>query len=384
MTRFLFRFFLVTCCVVFLPSRGLLQTLPDLIPEVSDIQTDFNTFVDAGDVQEGCAAAASGVDLLRFSTLTRNIGAGDLSLGDPQCPDCATNPGAVCGNPLFHCSPADGHDHPHYTNYAHYDLLDANDQVLATSGKFGFCLQDTQCSSGATPHYTCENQGLTAGCSDLYSLFLGCQYIDITTLPNGAYTLRITTDPLNQIAEANEVNNSIRVAVMIDRDREPDEEMLGKSVVLSIKPQLAKTALRLQAKADSTFAPLLSAHAPTLLGAMLTIRDTAAPVESAISIPLAADHWVGLGSPTGVDGFRYKGKTQLGDECNRIELTRTGVTVQCHNLATTPALPVQGQLSVQLRIGSKAKRYCATFGGSSVRNTTTTFTTKNAPKTPCD
>ena len=33
--------------------------------------------------------------------------------------------------------------------------------------------------------FTCEFQGLTAGCEDLYVKFLGCQYIDVTGLPSG-------------------------------------------------------------------------------------------------------------------------------------------------------------------------------------------------------
>jgi hypothetical protein len=70
------------------------QPKPDLKTEIADVYIDLGASVDGGDVQEGCASAAFGVDLLRFSTIISNVGTADLFLGDPQCPDCTTNPGA--------------------------------------------------------------------------------------------------------------------------------------------------------------------------------------------------------------------------------------------------------------------------------------------------
>jgi hypothetical protein len=78
--------------------------------------------------------------------------------------------------------------------------------VVVTGSKQGFCLEDFGC---AHPQYDCGNQGITVGCVDVYSAGLPCQYVDITdaNLPDGDYTLRVTQDPQNVIAEANESNN---------------------------------------------------------------------------------------------------------------------------------------------------------------------------------
>ena len=50
-----------------------------------------------------------------------------------------------------------------------------------------FCLEDNHCQ-GAEPRYDCENygeQGITAGCQDIYYNNIDCQWIDITELDVG-------------------------------------------------------------------------------------------------------------------------------------------------------------------------------------------------------
>lgn len=198
-------------CTCVAPSGGL----PDLVPQIVDVAVDFNTTVFAGDVAEGCAEATSGVDLLRFGAYSRNDGTADFTLGDPQCPTpCDQHPLEVCGDPDFVCSPAAGHNHAHYNNYARYDLLDATGQVIVIGHKQGYCLRDTTCGN---PVYTCTNQGITAGCSDLYGANLGCQYLDITGIPGGTYTLRVTIDPFDRIPELSEGNNVAQQSVTIVR-----------------------------------------------------------------------------------------------------------------------------------------------------------------------
>ena len=198
-------------CTCVQPAGGL----PDLVPQIVDVSVAFNQTVADGDVAEGCAETTSGVDLLVFGAYSRNDGTADFVLGDPQCPlPCDQHPLAVCGDPDFICSPAAGHNHPHYQNYARYELLDANGQTVVVGHKQGYCLRDTNC---ATPVYTCTNQGVTAGCSDLYGAGLGCQYLDITGVPSGTYTLRVTIDPFNRITELSEANNVVQQPVTITR-----------------------------------------------------------------------------------------------------------------------------------------------------------------------
>src|SRR5512139_3718733 len=85
--------------LVLAPALAAAQQLPDLVPDVADIHTEFGATVSNGDVVEGCASAASGLDLLRLSLITRNLGPGDIDLGDPGCPLCRDNPNAICANP---------------------------------------------------------------------------------------------------------------------------------------------------------------------------------------------------------------------------------------------------------------------------------------------
>jgi len=187
---------------------------PDLVPEIEDVEIERDAAPSSADVAEGCAESTQNVDLLRFTVRARNDGNADLFFGDPQCPTpCSSYPLEVCGNPDFICSPADGHNHAHYANYARYDLLDPTSQAVVVGHKQGFCLRDS--ASCSTPQYSCSNQGITAGCMDIYSAGLGCQYLDITGIPPGAYTLRVALDPFGRIAELDETNNVVMFPVTI-------------------------------------------------------------------------------------------------------------------------------------------------------------------------
>src|SRR5262249_17475973 len=104
--------------------------LPDLIlwgPAVSP-GVITRTFTN-GDCEavEGCEKVGT-PPLLTFNTETRNIGAGDLVLGDPST------------NSLFHY--ASCHGHYHFEDFATYSLFDTNGNLVASGHKIGFCLED--------------------------------------------------------------------------------------------------------------------------------------------------------------------------------------------------------------------------------------------------
>ena len=108
----------------------------------------------------------------RFGVRFHNLGPDALVIGDPGCPVCVTNPGAVCQDPRFICSPADGHNHPHLIGFADYELLDFKGNMLRQGGKKSFCVRDNRCDSG-TPFFTCNNQGISPMCVDDYDPSLG-------------------------------------------------------------------------------------------------------------------------------------------------------------------------------------------------------------------
>ncbi len=205
------------CALAFLLVPSAAAALPDLSAEIFGIAIEENGVVNPGDVVEGCAGARTGRRLLHFSLRSRNLGPDDLIMGNPGCPNCSANPGAVCANPNYICSEA--HGHPHFEGFAGAELLDVSGVLIATGHKQGFCFLDLEC---ANPVYTCGYQGISVGCSDIYSAGLPCQYIDITdvAVPDGDYILRVTVDEGGLIDEANENNNVASTALHIG-DVEP-------------------------------------------------------------------------------------------------------------------------------------------------------------------
>jgi hypothetical protein len=182
--------------------------LPDLVlmaemitPSIEQDSAFFST--NSCSLEEMCIDATGQRDLLRFDTVTMNAGGADLVVGTPGS-----------GNPLFIWS--DCHGHYHFTHYATYELVGPTG-VVATGRKQAFCLEDTDnISSPDGPTYTCSYQGISMGWADTYSTALPCQWIDITGVPAGDYTLRITINPEHILLEADYNNNVYEQAVTIN------------------------------------------------------------------------------------------------------------------------------------------------------------------------
>jgi CDP-diacylglycerol---glycerol-3-phosphate 3-phosphatidyltransferase len=356
------------------------QALPDLVPEVQDVHLEEDSNVDAGDVAEGCATDTVARDLLRLTLITHNDGQSPLDLGDPNCPDCATHPDQVCGNPDFLCSPAGGHDHPHYIDFLRYEVTDPNGTSLVTGGKRSFCLEDSMCIDGF-PHngHTCTNQGINAGCWDIYPYFLGCQYVDVTDLRDGEYKLRVTVDPLDRVAESDETNNVVEQDVVIARALLADVSFEGDGLV--IRPE---HALEIRAATHDPVDLSGTNGDPTKAGATLYVRDTVAGDE--VSFGLPAGGWKRSGRADDPRSFRYRGAGTDNDACRSVEVSRSGVRVRCslagqHGHFETP---VKGDVTMRLLLGAGDRRLCATFGGKTVRNDARIVRRRSAPPAACD
>jgi hypothetical protein len=157
---------------------------------------------------EGCLGGTGARRLLRFSTMTPNLGPGDLVVGDPS------------NNPDFVFSEC--HAHFHFSEYADYRLLDLQGNLVARGHKQAFCLIDLERAQGVagrnTPQFPdCGNQGISAGWADVYHSGLDCQWIDITGVPEGRYVLEVSVNPARVIEEGNFANNSARTEVFIPR-----------------------------------------------------------------------------------------------------------------------------------------------------------------------
>ncbi len=188
---------------------------PDLrIREDQMFNSMYITSINATDqclVDEGCVQGFGNRQLVRFTTWIDNIGTQDYYIGSPSQ-----------GTGQFEWDPC--HQHYHYEGYAEYVLFDGNGFEMPQIGfKNGFCVLDLTCPNGGSAKYTCGNMGITAGCADYYSSGLQCQWVDITDVPAGSYTL-VTRVNWDQAPDANgryelrHDNNWASVCISFDRD----------------------------------------------------------------------------------------------------------------------------------------------------------------------
>ncbi|XP_042617433.1 protein-lysine 6-oxidase-like [Cyprinus carpio] len=191
-------------------TRYFQNGLPDLVVDPYMIQV--STYVQRVPMyslkcaaEENCLAssAANAQDydtrvLLRFPQRVKNQGTADFL---PSRPRHAWE---------WHSC----HNHYHSMNeFCHYDLLDSGTQQRVAEGhKASFCLEDTSCDPGYYRRYACTShtQGLSPGCYDTYSADIDCQWIDITDVQPGRYTLKITVNPGFQVSESDFSNNIVR------------------------------------------------------------------------------------------------------------------------------------------------------------------------------
>jgi hypothetical protein len=122
------------------------------------------------------------------------------------------------------------HNHWHFGAFARYELKRLSDRVtVRSSKKVGFCVidiarryPDLPGSAGDRYYSGCSRnapQGISVGWADIYDASLAGQWIVINRVPNGNYCVASTADPLNQIVEAHDGNNTGARAIRIERNR---------------------------------------------------------------------------------------------------------------------------------------------------------------------
>jgi hypothetical protein len=184
---------------------------PDLSIDVGRSRVDLSIATESFaadscelDPNEECVDAEGDRRLLRFSVETINLGDADLVLGSPG------------DEPGFAWSAC--HGHFHFEGYANYRLLRDDGSEAVRGRKQAFCLLDSEpytANASNSPFYTCLYQGLQAGWADVYTANLPCQYLDITGVPDGDYTLEIDVNPEGQLADESSLNNLGTVALRI-------------------------------------------------------------------------------------------------------------------------------------------------------------------------
>ncbi len=125
------------------------------------------------------------------------------------------------------------HQHWHFKASARYSLLDPSQGgrvVVSARRKVSFCLRDTArvpvrygtFGYGLT-YGSCTRtspQGISVGWMDVYQSFLAGQALRLPkNLENGLYCLETVVDPINQLVETNDDNNSSVRALRIRGNR---------------------------------------------------------------------------------------------------------------------------------------------------------------------
>lgn len=181
------------------------------------------------------AYVPTGVNEVRFGTKIANIGSHELRLtkGTYYRTDRSYDAvqeylenGAlvkvVVGRYRYH----DIHRHWHLDDFALYELRDASG-TLRTGTKASFCLLDSEVHDASLPGWpsspvyrSCgkKTQGISIGWRDHYHSGLFGQSLSLVGIPDGDYTLVVTTNPLGYIRETTTANNSSSVNLRIMTD----------------------------------------------------------------------------------------------------------------------------------------------------------------------
>jgi len=208
------------------PTRAGGEVLPDLtMAPLQDFQIQW----------------VNGRRLLRFTAMMTNRGAGHFEVcgsrsntSQPMTVHQITYPTTSRPAPSPSCAPTalrartiqtsavakfagDGHSHWHVQEMMRYDLWGG--QGTFRGAKVGFCFLDSDPAvSGAANYYYrgswCQTNsgalknrmGISVNMGDEYEWYLAWQWVDITGLPSGTYTLRAKVDPYGFFVEEDEVN----------------------------------------------------------------------------------------------------------------------------------------------------------------------------------
>ncbi|KAK1868906.1 hypothetical protein I4F81_011388 [Pyropia yezoensis] len=193
-------------------ALDLTVIVSDLVLSTLDLSSGSNAVYAAALMEENCLrrdSRAAAHEVLRFTTTIRNVGDSDLVIGLPPHDHSFSDANWEWGAT---------HMHWHYAAYATYGLIDETGRdagvgfTPSTSAqsvngqKTGFCVEDSTNCPGKK--FQCCNMGITAGCGDIYSNALTCEWIDVTGLDlSRRYTLKVTVNPGNRLGEANFANN---------------------------------------------------------------------------------------------------------------------------------------------------------------------------------
>jgi len=161
-------------------------------------------------LEESCVNGLGKRHIIRFTTAIFNVGNTDYVVGRLE--------EDVIGFSNDNC-----HEHWHRLGYAEYLLYGGAGKPEPLGFKNGFCVLDISCGdSEKNPKYSCDFMGITAGCFDVYDTSVECQWLDVTDVPDGDYTMvaRINWNQLPDLRGKREKtfeNNWAQICINLDR-----------------------------------------------------------------------------------------------------------------------------------------------------------------------
>jgi hypothetical protein len=208
-------------------------------PDGSDARPDRATVPDlrALPAFQISTSNAGELDLLNFGAVTWNAGPAPMVIDGFRSP---TDPELMDGYQTFYADGkaigsapigtleyhrGGGHDHWHFQDFSRYELVSEQGKSQL-SGKQSWCLannypvdltlpgvvwtlqQESLATSCGSEDALWVRQVLAVGWGDLYMQSVSGQSFDITDLPNGVYTIRITANPEGNLYEASTRNNA--------------------------------------------------------------------------------------------------------------------------------------------------------------------------------
>jgi putative cell wall-binding protein len=204
---------------------------------------------------------------LRFRTIMTNEGVGPLEVRGIR--DTLTQPHLRTRQAIYDTGgglrfvdsralmeyAVDGHDHWHIQGVMLYQLWSA-DGITRRGTKVGFCFLDSYRynlglpgapQSQVYPEHLCGDRGdltnrmgLSVGWGDDYPANFAYQWIDITTLPPGDYTVQARADEQNWYLESNESNNCAYARVRITATNGPVQVLGSGRSCTSPPPSTAR------------------------------------------------------------------------------------------------------------------------------------------------
>lgn len=239
------------------PAPQVRAQLPDLVIQKLDIcsPAERQATGTCFRIEHPVAGPFAGLKLLKFPVLTANVGVGPMEIN-------ATRPNSSSGvwsaaQTIYNSDgsttqqglPAmnfeysgDGHNHWHIIDFDRYQVLG---QAQAVGEKHGYCVDDnstphggpipgqpadpvytenTSCGEqaagdpGGIPAATSIREGMSIGWGDTYPSSLPNQAIDVSSLADGVYTVKVCANQQGLLLETDTSNDCASISVDIQGD----------------------------------------------------------------------------------------------------------------------------------------------------------------------